>query len=97
MKSEIMRSPRISNDTPAWYFQVWAAFAVSVGMTTVGIAYLPVDQWIRGYLAMGVFFCISSCFGLSKTVRDRHEGEKLHRKLDEVEAERMLYESANSR
>ena len=92
-----MRSrPRITLETPAWYFQVWAAFVLSLLMTAVGIYLAPVDPWIRGYLAMGMFFTVSSCFALSKTVRDRHEGDKIHRKLDEAEAERILFESAQS-
>ena len=97
MKQGIMRSSmRITTETSAWLFQVWAAFIVSLGMTGAGILYLPVDGWIRAYLCMGLFFTVSSCFALAKTVRDRLESEKIHRKLDEAEAERLLYESAQA-
>ncbi|MCA9552062.1 MAG: hypothetical protein KC933_18625 [Myxococcales bacterium] len=80
----------ILSDSPAWRFQVWAAFAVSMLATASGIYWLPVDAWMRGYLGMGLFFTVSSCFALAKTVRDQHEQDRLSRKLEEAEAERIL-------
>jgi|GEM_PF-3778714 hypothetical protein len=34
-------------DSNAWIFQTWAAFALSISMTTVGIVNLPVNSWVR--------------------------------------------------
>ena len=79
-----------NSDSAAWTFQVWAAFAISLFMTAVGIYWLPLDLWTRGYLGMGLFFTVSSCFALAKTVRDRHESTRLHNQLEEAEAERIL-------
>lgn len=59
--------------TGAWRFQVWVSFVVSSLLTSLGIAYLPVDVWTKGFLAMGLLFTIGSCFSLAKTVRDEHE------------------------
>lgn len=59
--------------TGAWRFQVWVSFVVSSALTGLGIAYLPVDIWTKGFLAMGLLFTIGSCFSLAKTVRDEHE------------------------
>jgi len=62
-----------SSNTAAWKFQVWASFVLSTGSTALGIAYLPVDLWTKGFIAMGLLFTVGSCFSLAKTVRDEHE------------------------
>lgn len=60
-------------NTVAWQIQVWASFLLATATTTIGILYLPVDAWIKGFLGMGLLFTIGSCFTLAKTVRDEHE------------------------
>lgn len=62
--------------TAAWKFQVWVSFAVSASAMTLGILYLPVDLWTKGFFAMGLLFTIGSCFSLAKTIRDEHEEER---------------------
>ena len=79
-------------DTGAWRMQVWIAFALALFLTTVGIWFLPVDPWIKGYLGLGLYFTVSSCFTLAKTIRDAHETEKISHRLSEAKAERMLRE-----
>ena len=83
-------------DTGAWRMQVWIAFALALFLTTVGIWFLPVDAWIKGYLGLGLYFTVSSAFTLAKTIRDQHEGEKISHKLSEAKAERMLREYGES-
>ncbi len=63
-------------DTSAWILQVWIAFAVALVLMVVGLYNLPVDWWVRGYLAVGLFFTISSSFTLAKTIRDNEEARK---------------------
>lgn len=79
-------------DTGAWRMQVWIAFALALGMTTLGVWAMPVDPWIKGYLGIGLYFTVSAAFTLAKTLRDQHEGEKIVHKLSEAKAERMLRE-----
>jgi len=79
-------------DTTAWVFQTWASFTVSVAATIVGILYVPVDAWVRGYLAMGVLFTVGSTLSLAKTVRDQHEAGKLVNRIAEAKAEMMIRE-----
>ena len=57
-----------------------------------GIVWLPVDDWTRGFLAMGLLFTVSACFTLAKTVRDSHEASKLINRLSGAKAERLLQE-----
>ena len=84
------------NDTAAWRFQVVAAFAIALALTTGGVFYLPVDHWIKGYLLMGLYFTISSAFALAKTLRDHHEGSRLVAKISEAKTEKMLRELAQA-
>lgn len=84
-----------TRDTAAWRIQVFAAFAVALGLTTGGVFYLPVDTWTRGYLLMGLYFTVSSCFALAKTLRDSHESEQLVAKISEAKTEKILRELAH--
>lgn len=83
-------------DTAAWRFQVVTAFAIALGLTTIGIFYLPVLIWVKGYLIMGVYFTVSSAFGLAKTLRDAHESHRIVNKISEAKTEKMLRELAQS-
>lgn len=65
-----------SSHTAAWKFQVWASFVVSTTVTALGVLYLPVDLWTKGFLGMGLLFVVGSCFSLAKTVRDDHEADR---------------------
>ncbi|MAE94537.1 MAG: hypothetical protein CL910_07760 [Deltaproteobacteria bacterium] len=79
-------------DTHAWRLQVWIAFGLALSLTTVGVLYLPVDVWVKGYLGVGLYFTVSSCFTLAKTLRDQHEKEKILTRITEAKTERMLRE-----
>ena len=82
----------LERDSPAWILQVWASFVLSVGTTSLGIVFLPVDNWIRGFLAMGLLFTVGSCLSLAKTVRDQYEARKLIHKISEAKTEKLLRE-----
>jgi hypothetical protein len=77
-------------DSNAWIFQTWAAFVLSISMTTIGIVNLPVNSWVKGFMGMGLAFSIGSTFTLSKTVRDLHESNKITARIDEAKVERLL-------
>ena len=85
-----MRSLSSQKDSTAWVIQTWASFLLSVSMTTVGIVNLPVDNWVKGFMGMGLAFSIGSSFTLAKTVRDRHEAEKITARIDEAQVEKLL-------
>ncbi|OKH32255.1 hypothetical protein NIES2119_26620 [[Phormidium ambiguum] IAM M-71] len=79
-------------DTTAWIVQVWLSFTLSLSVTSIGIFYLPVDGWIKGYMGMGLLFSVGSTFTLAKTVRDNHEAAKLTARIDEARVEKILTE-----
>jgi hypothetical protein len=86
----MLRSEDVQRDTPAWIFQVWASFAISVGTTAVGIVYLPLDPWIRAFFGMGLLFSVGSALTLAKTLRDNHEARRLLNRLSEAKAEKII-------
>ena len=92
-----MRTDIVEKDTPAWIFQVWASFVIALGTTVVGIAYLPLDIWLRSFLWMGVTFSIGSSFTLAKTLRDAHEAKKREARLSDAKTELMMRELEGSK
>jgi hypothetical protein len=86
----MISSEEVPKDTAAWIFQVWASFALSTGVTAIGIAYLPVDAWIRAFLGMGLLFSVGSSLSLAKTLRDNHESRRLRNRLSEAKAEKII-------
>lgn len=90
MNSQIPNQP-----TSAWRFQVWISFITSLVLTIGGVAYLPVDFWMKGYLLMGMLFLIGSCFSLAKTIRDDHEATSLINRITKAKTEKILTEYEN--
>ena len=76
----------------AWVIQTWLSFVISISATTIGILYLPVDGWIKGFMGMGLTFTVGSTISLTKTQRDIYEGKKLTSKIEEARVERILTE-----
>lgn len=77
-------------DSNAWIAQTWTAFFMSIGMTTTGIIYLPVDLWVKGFMGMGLGFSVASTFSLGKTQRDLYETTKLSSKIEEAQLAQIV-------
>jgi len=77
-----------SKNTSAFYLQAGLSFAVAVGALVIGIAYLPVDPWMRAFLAIGSLFLVTSSFTLAKCVRDAQESSQ----FDQARFEKLLAE-----
>lgn len=76
----------------AWIFQAWISFILAISATAVGIVYLPVDHWAKGFMGMGLIFSVGSTFNVAKTTRDLHESKKFAARLDEARVERLIKE-----
>jgi len=74
----------------AWLTFTYLSFGASVFMVAVGIFFLPLELWAKGYLAMGAVLLIQSCITMTKTMRDVHEGDKFVNRLEDAKAERIL-------
>lgn len=84
-------------DTPAkssggFMLQAVASFAIALGGLLIGIISLPVDPWIRGFLAVTALFLVSSTITISKVVRDRDEATVVYRRIDQARLEKVLAE-----
>ncbi len=76
--------------TVAFQAQAAIAFGLSSAFVGVGILYLPVDAWQRGFLVLGMLFVVSSCFTLAKVVRDAQETKAWVSRIDEARREKLM-------
>ena len=79
-------------NTSAFYLQSVISFAVSLGAVVIGVAWLPVDAWIRAFLALGMLYVVTSSFTLAKCIRDGQEQQNVLSRVDEARLERLLRE-----
>ena len=82
----------VQTHSMAWKNFTIASFVVSFAMTGVGILFLPIDMWMKGYLAMGVLMVVQTCVTVTKTQRDIHEATKLVNRIEDARTERLLME-----
>src|SRR3954470_7910482 len=80
----------------AWVTFTYVSFSASAFMVAIGVYFLPLDLWIKGYLSMGIVMLIQSCVTLTKTIRDMHESGKLVNRIEDAKAERLLMEVAKA-
>lgn len=81
-----------SPTTAAFRAQAALSFGVSLAAVTVGIAYLPVDGWVRAFLAIGVLYVVTSAFTLAKTVRDAQDEGSVVSRVDQARLDKLLAE-----
>ena len=85
----VTNQPRPST---AFYVQSMLSFAISLGALIVGVVSLPVGTWVRGFLAVGVLYVVTSTFTLAKVVRDHQEATSVHGRVDQARLEKLLSE-----
>ncbi|GAA0397878.1 hypothetical protein Acor_35160 [Acrocarpospora corrugata] len=81
-----------SKTTGAFYLQSVISFGLSLGALTIGVAYLPVNAWIRAFFAVGVFYLVTASFTLAKCVRDRQEEDAVVTRVDQARLDKLLAE-----
>ncbi len=87
-----MTTPPPTRTTQAFFVQAGLSFAIALGSVTIGIAYLPVDGWMRAFLALGAVFLTTSTFTLAKCVRDAQETQLVTARLDQARVDKLLAE-----
>ncbi len=85
-------TPPLGN-TPAFFAQAAISFGIAAVAVGIGITYLPVDRWIRAFLAIGCLFLVSSAFTLAKCVRDQQEQSQSLGRLDQARFDKLLAEN----
>lgn len=69
-----MHTAPVHHDSKAWKVQVWVSFGIAIGLSVIGLAYLPGEDLDRAFMMMGYGFCLSAAFALAKYVRDAQQG-----------------------
>ena len=76
--------------TGAWVVFTQASFVASAVLVGFGILFMPLDLWMKGYLAMGTVMLIQSCITATKTLRDVHEARRMVNRIEDARTERLL-------
>jgi hypothetical protein len=82
----------VQSHSGAWVTFTYASFAASAFLVVIGVYFLPIDLWMKGYLTMGIVMLVQTCITLTKTVRDNHESSKFVNRIEDAKAERLLME-----
>lgn len=78
--------------TTAFFAQCVISFGVALTSVAIGIAYMPIDAWVRAFLAVAVLYTVTSAFGLAKCVRDRQEIVATASRVDQARLDKLLSE-----
>lgn len=76
--------------TTAFQTQAALSFGVALLSVVLGIAYLPVDVWVRAFLCVGTLYLVTSSFTLAKCVRDQQETANVISRVDQARLEKLL-------
>lgn len=74
----------------AWIAFTYANMIAALCLTLIGIFFLPVELWMKGYFLMGILMLVSATVILTKTLRDVEESQKLASKIEEARTEQLL-------
>ena len=85
-----MEQFELNSSTSAWDFFVKLAFALAVSATMMGIYMLPGELIVKGYFIISSIFLVFSTITMSKTIRDKHESDRLHNKISEARTSRSI-------
>ncbi|WP_344004265.1 YiaA/YiaB family inner membrane protein [Nocardioides lentus] len=79
-----------SPTTTAFYAQAAISFGLALVAMVGAVLYLPVDPWIRAFLALGTLYLTTSAFTLAKCVRDAQESQAVMTRLDQARVDAIL-------
>ena len=81
-----------SKNTSAFYAMSGISFGVALLAIVFAILYLPVDPWVRAFLALGTLYLTTSAFTLAKVIRDNQENQYVASRLDQARVDKILAE-----
>ncbi|MGO4257078.1 YiaA/YiaB family inner membrane protein [Marmoricola sp. RAF53] len=83
-------TPAPSKNTSAFFAQAGVSFAIALAGLLFALLYLPVDPWIRAFLAMTTLFLVSSSFTLAKVIRDAQDDRYVVSRIDQARFDKLL-------
>ena len=78
--------------TNAFYLQSALSFGVAFTAVAIAITFLPAEAWVKGFLAIGLLYLVTSSFTLAKTIRDRQEITTVVSRADQARLDKLLAE-----
>ena len=84
----------ILHHSQSWIVFTYVSFVAALAMVVGGIALMPIDLAMKGYLTMGIVMLVQSCITLTKTIRDNDEAGKLVYRIEDAKTERLLMDVA---
>ncbi|UWP83874.1 YiaA/YiaB family inner membrane protein [Dactylosporangium fulvum] len=87
-----MTAPVPPKTTSAFFMQSAVSFGVALVGLGVGIAYLPVNAWMRAFLGIGLLYTVTSAFTLAKCIRDHQETVSVVHRVDQARLDKILTE-----
>jgi hypothetical protein len=87
-----MTSPVPQKTTTAFFIQSAVSFGVALVGVVTGIAYLPVNAWMRAFLGLGLLYTVTSAFTLAKVIRDHQETSSVVQRVDQARLDKILTE-----
>lgn len=81
-----------AKNTSAFYAMSAISFGVALLSLVFAILYLPVDPWMRAFLALGTLYLTTSVFTLAKVIRDNAENQHVVSRIDQARVDRILAE-----
>ena len=82
-----------TSNTAGWLTFVYIQFGLALGLAAWNIISLGgIDFQTKSYMLMGIIFSVGATFTLAKTIRDEHENKRLHSRIEDARAEKLLME-----
>jgi hypothetical protein len=80
----------LNSSSSAWDFFVKVAFAIAIGATLMGIYLIPGGLVVKAYFLISSLFLVFATITMSKTLRDKHESDRLHNKISEARTSKII-------
>lgn len=81
-----------SKNTSAFFAMSALSFGVALLALVFAVLYLPVDPWVRAFLALGTLYLTTSTFSLAKVIRDNQENQYVASRIDQARVDKILAE-----
>ena len=88
-----MNNAPMTSHTAGWITFVYAQFGLALAFAAWNIISLTgIDFQTKSSLMMAAVFAVGATFTLAKTIRDEHENKRLHSRIEDARAEKLLME-----
>jgi hypothetical protein len=81
-----------SKVSSAWNLFTYSMFAIAAVMMAGGIWALEASFSAKGYYAMAALMLVYTTAGMTKSLRDKEEADRIYNKLEDARTERLLAE-----